>query len=69
MRSTISQERLNELVILSIEQNLLENIEIDIHAMCKGIWRWSFLDHIFSLFCSLGRLVKDPRNQGQPWEL
>ena len=27
LRSTISQERLNELVILSIEQNLLENIE------------------------------------------
>ena len=27
LQSTISQERLNELVILSIEQNLLENIE------------------------------------------
>ena len=27
LRSTMSQERLNELSILSIEQNLLENIE------------------------------------------
>ena len=27
LRSTISQERLNELAILSIEQDLLENIE------------------------------------------
>jgi hypothetical protein len=27
LRSTISQERVNEFVILSIEQDLLENIE------------------------------------------
>ena len=74
MRSTKSQERLNGLVILSIEQDLVENIEYKslisnfvTKTVCRVIYQYIYIFKIEGLI-----FLYRPRphnSQGQPWSL
>ncbi len=64
MQSTISQERLNELAILSIEQDLLENIEYKNliskfvkETVCIVIFQWFFFLNRKPYCIALGLII------------